>query len=286
MSNFCSNNIGGPIIDLQPRPFDQLLAERTYLLGALQKENEKAAMFLRRVQPLEDIISTTSIPQLRRSYKRQLGWIKSRFKETACQEKCILNRLGDLSYEIQSQERVNRIYFENFEFSRPEENHFPHQGMGRFVLNPSTPPFHPPQGCILPTTSRPQQDPNFYASGPLSETQLPQNFVSGTTGMPYFEKGFPFPSQTLDESASVVRSDMLERPEILHRSSSLSSPRVESDASTQFGASQQSRRCSLPSVFLDGDDSPTMSNDDEASEAFPGNGEAHTSKEREHAPSS
>jgi hypothetical protein len=117
-SSFIYNPVGRPmkkysygigVPEPQPRTFDVLHTERAYLLSCLQQENGKATELLKRILPLEEILVFTQVSHERRPAKKHLGWLRCRIKETTRQEKAILARLGQLSYEIQSRERWTQV---------------------------------------------------------------------------------------------------------------------------------------------------------------------------------
>lgn len=103
-----SNSYGLFIPPSQPHPFEGLHAEQFYLLNILQQENIKATDLLRKLLSLEDILLVSQIVHTRRT-RKQMGWLRYRINEIIRQEQFILNRLGQLAQEIQTQERCNRI---------------------------------------------------------------------------------------------------------------------------------------------------------------------------------
>jgi len=130
----------------RPRSLEQLQTERAYLLGILQRENEKATEFLRRIPPLEETILFSHESHVRRTVKKHLGWLKYRIRETISQEKSIIARLGDLSFDILYRERLNQIENERRQHFSALNNH-QHlfaQSMPSMQFNPSSPEFYPP----------------------------------------------------------------------------------------------------------------------------------------------
>ena len=146
----------------QPRSFADLQAERAYLLNILQGENDRATNLLRRVPPLEEILRLTEEPSIRRSAKKQLGWLKHQIKETTGQEKAILSQLGQVSHEIQSRERWSQIEHERQQHLQALNNlnvQTIFDGGLSMQFNPLSPEFQP-QGMSftqwIPQSAQPQ----------------------------------------------------------------------------------------------------------------------------------
>ena len=151
-----SPNSYGLFTPSQPPPrLEELYAERTYLLSNLQQENLKATDLLRKLPPLEEILTRGQSSQTRRRARKQIGWLRYRIHETTRQERTITNRLGQLAYEIRSRERWNqirsdqRIYGSNI---RPVGSYYGLQQM----FSPITPQVHV-QGYPFPYVPTPQQ---------------------------------------------------------------------------------------------------------------------------------
>lgn len=127
------------LTNLYPRSFHDLHAERSYLLATLQHENDKALEILRKVPTLEQGLAqaVTESTVFRRKVKKQIGWLKHRLRETTNQEQRMLARLGQLSHEIQSRERI--VSVEN-------ELMFLRNGIGGSQVDVRFPQFHP-QTC-------------------------------------------------------------------------------------------------------------------------------------------
>jgi hypothetical protein len=127
-----------------PRPFEELHTERCYLLDCLQTENRKATEFLRSITPLEErLIQNDETFYQRKKVKKRLGWLRRRLDETGRQEKRILARLGQVSYEIQARERWTQIQYERRQYE--SQKYFQKQlyGMHPMQLNPEMPVFQP-----------------------------------------------------------------------------------------------------------------------------------------------
>lgn len=93
------------------RSFHELHIERSYLLNALQREDHKATELLKKVRDIQESLQGIQ-GQMQRKLKRQLGQTKCAMSQCTKQEKLILSRLGQVTYEIQSKERWIRIEHE------------------------------------------------------------------------------------------------------------------------------------------------------------------------------
>jgi hypothetical protein len=91
------------------RSFDELQVERSYLVNSLQREDLKATELLKKIRHLQDACHDVIEGPLQRKLKKQLGHFKNRMCQCTKQEKTILARLGQVTYEIQSKERWSRI---------------------------------------------------------------------------------------------------------------------------------------------------------------------------------
>jgi hypothetical protein len=148
---------GFVIPEPQPRTFEELHTERVYLLACLQQENEKATQLLKRILPLEEILVLAQVSHERKEAKKTLGWLRYRIKETTLQEKAILARLGQLSYEIQSRERWTQVESERQQQSQYAKDGLS-QGMQNLQLNTRWTEFQPRKYDSMPhATSVPQQ---------------------------------------------------------------------------------------------------------------------------------
>lgn len=135
-----------------PRSLADLQAERTYLLSTLQAENSQATNLLRRVAPLEETLSLPQETGIRRSAKKQLGWLKHQIKEATRQEKAILAQLGQVSHEIQSRERWNQIESERQQHLQALNSlnvQSIYEGGQPMQFNPLSPEFRP-HGVLVP----------------------------------------------------------------------------------------------------------------------------------------
>lgn len=91
------------------QPYPELLAEHTYLLNTLNIENHKATNLLRRIPALEHFLLGDGAPSQKRKTRKQLGWLKHRFEEASRQERTILQRLGQFTWELQQMERLRLL---------------------------------------------------------------------------------------------------------------------------------------------------------------------------------
>ncbi|KAL3419786.1 hypothetical protein PVAG01_08284 [Phlyctema vagabunda] len=90
------------------RTFEELHAEKSYLLRNLQAEDKKSTHFLRHLSRLEESL-TQATPYDRRTINKQLHWVRTRLRESKRQEKAILARLGDITFDVQMKERWAHI---------------------------------------------------------------------------------------------------------------------------------------------------------------------------------
>lgn len=91
------------------QPYPELQAEYTYLLNTLSVENHKATILLLRIPALEHFLLGDGAASLKRKTRKQLGWLKHRFEEASRQERIILLRLGQLTWELQQMERLRNL---------------------------------------------------------------------------------------------------------------------------------------------------------------------------------
>jgi hypothetical protein len=98
----------GRFLGTQPRSFEELHIERSYLLNCLQRADNRATDLLKNIRDLEESLYN-GLPDRLRIARRKLGGMKKRMHECTVQEKAILARLGQVAYEIQYNERLRRI---------------------------------------------------------------------------------------------------------------------------------------------------------------------------------
>jgi hypothetical protein len=236
-------NYGVRIPQLLLRSFDELHTEHSYLLDCLQTENHKATELLRTIPQLEErLIHNDESFCRRRKVKKRLGWLRRRLNETSHQEKKILARLGQLTFEIQIRERWTQIEFEQ----RQREVEYQQQcfnyqqafyGMQQIQLNPATPNFQP-QG-YLPYTpwSSAQWQQWQYRDGQEgsggnygSQVQIPSSYPSDTATENATSEQISPKDTTYETTEPPTKADKLCRPSLIHRSSSLNDTTQPLDA--------------------------------------------------------
>lgn len=84
--------------------FAVLHSERVYLLNNLQYQNKKAVGILRKIWMLQQDLILSS-PSCNRREQLKLKRLRRHLKDINCKEQAILGRLGQLSFQIQSQDR-------------------------------------------------------------------------------------------------------------------------------------------------------------------------------------
>jgi hypothetical protein len=93
----------------QLRSFQELQVERSYLINSLQREDFKATELLKKVRHLQESCHDALEGPVHRKLRKQIGHFKNRMCQCTKQEKIILARLGQVTFEIQSKERWSRI---------------------------------------------------------------------------------------------------------------------------------------------------------------------------------
>jgi hypothetical protein len=129
-----------------PRSFEELQPERWYLLDCLQIENRKATELLWSSTLLEERLAENNKSCFQRGkLKKRLGWLRGRLDETHHQEKRILTRLGQVTWEIQTRERWAQIEIERqqYEYELYQQYYHGFQGRQQTPLNPASPEFQP-----------------------------------------------------------------------------------------------------------------------------------------------
>lgn len=139
----------------QPRSFEELHVERSYLINSLQREDSKATELLKKIRYLQDSCHDAIGGPLHRKLKKQLGHFKNRMCQCTKQEKTILARLGQVTYEIQSKERWNRI-----ENERLQEWNC--HGFEQMRLDANCPAFTPHDANSQQWQVQPVYDGNYY----------------------------------------------------------------------------------------------------------------------------
>jgi hypothetical protein len=213
----------------QAGSLENLITERSYLLNSLQQENAKATDLLRRISTLEADLAPDGEPKEQRKIRKQLGWLKHRLGETNRQEKAIMARLGQLTYEIQSIERWSQV-----EQERLNQQHFldtplpPFQGLQPMGMNAVAQVFQqqefpfPPQWSYVQWPQQPGQaheQPSFQWDAQEHPPEVPaESFVD--------DEDQVSPSDTKDRSKDAVVSKPTKKPSkppLTHRPSSMNS---------------------------------------------------------------
>jgi hypothetical protein len=207
-----------------------LYAERSYLLSSLEHENVKAEGLLHQIPLLEKGLAQDHHGA--RKIRKQIGWLKSRLGETTKQENILLQRVRQLTHEIQSRERCTQMDNERRELQCLEFMGLP-QVIGGLQLNTATPEFHPQAPCPRwsPVQWSAQQQPASYGGLNCQGIALAPEFE--------WQKIPPTPFQT-ENSESQDRSEEdvspidakgangeLLRPLLPHRPASFNDAKLE-----------------------------------------------------------
>lgn len=104
---------------LSPRPLQDLLIERSYLVDSLAAQGARASELIRRLAAAEQ--AAAAAPDAgRRRLRKQVSLLRSKIAAAAGQEKAVIVRLGELYVEMQSRERWARARAES-----SEQGYFP-----------------------------------------------------------------------------------------------------------------------------------------------------------------
>lgn len=90
-----------------PRPAQDLLVERSYLVASLAWQGAYSANLIQRLSIAEQALAS-SAEVGRRRLRKQIALLRSKIAVAAEQEKAIIVRLGELYVEMQSRERWSR----------------------------------------------------------------------------------------------------------------------------------------------------------------------------------
>jgi hypothetical protein len=139
----------------QLRSFEELQVERSYLINSLQREDFKATELLKKIRYLQEGCLDVMEGPIHRKLKKQLGHFKNRMCQCTKQEKTILARLGQVTYEIQSKERWSRIENERLQ-------QWNCHGFEQMSLDATCPEFTPQ--CMYPQQwpVQPMSDSGYY----------------------------------------------------------------------------------------------------------------------------
>lgn len=142
---------------LSPRPVQELLVERSYLVDSLAAQGARASELIRRLAAAEQAAATAPDAR-RRRLRKQVSLLRSKVAAAAGQEKAVIVSLGELYVEMQSRERWARARTESFEQGyfpiMPPEGPAPGACLGGWepagmpmsvsmVLSPESPEFVP-----------------------------------------------------------------------------------------------------------------------------------------------
>jgi hypothetical protein len=233
-----SRDLNMPMPEPQPRSFEELHTERSYLLASLQQENFKATDLLRKIPPLEQGLVQTQMPQVRTKTKKQLGWLRYRIDEITRQEKAILARLGELTYEIQSRERWCQIESEQRLHEQLLDSHLTLWGdmqqrqvnTGSLALQPQGYPVPYATWSTAPFIEQKPANglqPSIQSYAP--EPPITHRYMSELPAQTYDRNDAPTLNENLDSQALGYR-----RPSLLHRSSSMNEADMDTLATSSI----------------------------------------------------
>lgn len=183
---------------LAPRPAQDLLVERSYLVDSLASQGARAADLIQRLSVAEQ---TAAAGEGGRRLRKQIALLRNRIAAAADQEKAVIVRLGELYVEMQSRERWARAR------SLSQSQTYPFQG-GCFPIMPpgagvpfAAPGPGPEQVCIstdlhppaaVPLEGDPLQEVSIRTGlSPLSPEFVP---VWAQGGNPWPMHNVPVPS--------------------------------------------------------------------------------------------
>lgn len=122
------------------RSFAELETERAYLLDSLEQDDARASHLLKHIAQISDSIPRLSGTKLKQC-RKELTYFKRLLAETTHHEKSILARLGQVTYEIQWQERFTQLEIERSTWAMSND-------MSRLQLNAELPESMPERGII------------------------------------------------------------------------------------------------------------------------------------------
>lgn len=161
---------------------EELNYERGYLISSLNHEDVKATQLLSHIAILEEKLhSELQNITACRKYKKHLSWLRSRLSETTKQEKSILTRLGQVTYEIQNKERRNRIQLERRAYDDRMRN-----GMQQMTLDAAMPDF------------------TIYGAHGIPNLQMENHYYSHELMLPFYHvhSGLPSNANVYDQVSS------------------------------------------------------------------------------------
>jgi len=212
----------------QARLLENLFTERAYLLNSLQQESFKAIDLLRRIPSAQANLNPEGASNVQRKVRKQLGWLKHRLEEINRQEKAILARLGQLTYEIQSIDRWSQVEIERQHQQQLLNTHIPtYRDLQPISLCPTSPEFQPQEQHPFPPQwshiEWPQQlHPTGYEE--LSSQVPLEEYPSELPAKSRDDEDLVSPMDTeLPDTRVVVATASIKRPTFVTRSSSLNS---------------------------------------------------------------
>ena len=247
-----------PQSETQPRSFEDLHTERSYLLSLLQNENFRATDLLRKIPPLEQSLELAQIPHVRTKTKKRLGWLRYRLDEITRQEKAILSRLGEITYEIQSRERWYQIENEQRQQEQQIHNHVALcRSLEALQINAGVSAFQPQWKPPVANASFNQQQPG-YGIGYDWQPSIP---VYAPEPAPIHSHVSELAAQTHDRNDDLAMKKSVEtqtlglrkarRPAVLRRSSSMDNIELDTEtANAMCETASRTKRNSMPTSLL------------------------------------
>jgi hypothetical protein len=243
-----------------PRPFDALYTERSYLLDCLQIENRKATELLRSIARLEERLMQNNEPSSeRKRVKKRLRWLRHRLDEITRQEKRILRRVGQVTFEIQMRERYAQIEPESRQ--REVELYKGFHGMQQIPLHAESPVFQP-QGYQMPYTPWPTENWSQWQSRD-GQQGCEGNYRLAAAGKYFLHsselatKSFPSDKRSPDDITTTAGPSPDQRGSrrcsLMHRSSSLNDTAEQLEVlstNTTAASGPQVKPLSLPSLAV------------------------------------
>lgn len=161
---------------LSPRPIQDLLIERTYLVDSLSTQGRRSYEFLLRLSALEQEEASYGAataespetapertPRQRRRLRKHISLLKSKIAMAAEQEKAIIVRLGELYVEMQSRERWAQV--------RLQSQQLQGMGLGSILVDGNALPvgyFHtPPEAAAADEASPTASFDSMNPHGPV-----------------------------------------------------------------------------------------------------------------------
>ncbi|KAI6087947.1 hypothetical protein F4821DRAFT_277426 [Hypoxylon rubiginosum] len=96
-------------LGLEPRSFEKLHVERSYLLEMLQQHDYRARELFKRVPIVDEQWQTAETVDEQQRARKQRSWLRKLIGEIVEEEKNILARLSELHVEIQCQDRWHQV---------------------------------------------------------------------------------------------------------------------------------------------------------------------------------